>query len=586
MTVLPILERELRLRARSPASYWTRLGLAAVGLLVALPPLTWAAPSFSTPASIGRGVFNAIISAGFVVSCVACLLTSESISAERREGTLGLLLLTRVRHFDVLLGKFASSGMTAFFALVTFMPVLMIPVLAGGVTGGEAFRKGLVLLNTLFLALAAGLWASARGEEWFRTARRAVVLMLVLVLVPELVGLIAYGSKLEWVSPLGTLLAAGDLEYKKAPWAYQMSLLLVHAVGWGLLLHALRRMRDQAGSEEFRQERAGAGTGARGGGGAGVAQPAAMELETPSDSEAVPPVLAESGKRTPQPWRESAAAPTPLHWLLRRQRGLKPMLWLAVGVSFLQYFLYLFIGRFIGISGYPALLWSYGFVAAVVTGSIFAWVASRFFIEARRTGEIELLLTTPVGAQGIISAQWQVLKRLLRWPVVVILLPSLLQVVLYLGVMRVFRSQSEWWRIYYGLSTLAGAFATVFGIGALCWVGMWFGLRSAGQARAILWTVVLVRGAPFALNLVWSILSRPLVARLAGPGSAAYMLVGSLLPQVAYVVVYLWLIHLARNQLRKELSGAEPVALRQIVSDVSAKGRSAIRLVRNWPPVR
>ena len=52
--------------------------------------------------------------------------------------------------------------------LAAFLPMLMIPVLAGGVTGGEALREGLVLLNTFWFSLCAGLWASARSEESFQ----------------------------------------------------------------------------------------------------------------------------------------------------------------------------------------------------------------------------------------------------------------------------------------------------------------------------------------------------------------------------------------------------------------------------------
>ena len=126
---------------------------------------------------MGQGLLSAVVSAGFLLSCAACLLTADVISSERRDGTLGLLLLTRVSAFDVLVGKLGSAGLTSLCALVAFMPMLMIPVLAGGVTGGEAFRKGLVLPDTLFLALAAGLWASAGGHEWLKTARTALIIL-------------------------------------------------------------------------------------------------------------------------------------------------------------------------------------------------------------------------------------------------------------------------------------------------------------------------------------------------------------------------------------------------------------------------
>src|SRR5208337_1969356 len=185
MTLLPILERELRTRARSQGNYWGRFTVVAVGLLVSLPPLLWSG-RFVGLAMNGREAFDGLVAAAFLLCCAACLLTADTISGERREGTLGLLLLTRVRYFDVLAGKFASSGLTCLLSLVAFLPVLMVPILAGGVSGAEAARKSLALFDILFLALSAGLWASARGFEQLRTMREAVGLLAAIVLGPAL----------------------------------------------------------------------------------------------------------------------------------------------------------------------------------------------------------------------------------------------------------------------------------------------------------------------------------------------------------------------------------------------------------------
>src|SRR6516165_10472215 len=99
MSFLPILERELRVRARSRANYWERFAMAVVGVMVCAPPLLWSGP-FVTSGTIGRGAFYGLVGAAFLLCSAACLLTTDTISSERREGTLGLLLLTRVRHFD------------------------------------------------------------------------------------------------------------------------------------------------------------------------------------------------------------------------------------------------------------------------------------------------------------------------------------------------------------------------------------------------------------------------------------------------------------------------------------------------------
>ena len=211
---MPILSRELLSRSRSRATYWTRSAVALVGLLVCLESVAGA--PVSNPAKLGNYVFNAIVLVAFLVSCSVSLLAADAISAERREGTLGLLFLTRVRAIDVLLGKLSSVGITSLGALAAFLPVLMIPVLAGGITGGEASRKGLALLNLLFFALIAGLCASAAQQERFRAVRATLLILGGVLFVPFLPFAIGAGG---WfhvfsaVSPLVTLLWAGEGHY-------------------------------------------------------------------------------------------------------------------------------------------------------------------------------------------------------------------------------------------------------------------------------------------------------------------------------------------------------------------------------------
>ena len=164
MTFLPIIERELRVRARSRVTYWVRLAVGLAGASFCVQQLIVSGP-LNTPPVVGRRVFDEITTAAFLLCCSACVLAVEAINTERREGTLGLLFLTRVRSFDVLAGKLVSVGMTSLCALIALAPALMIPVLAGGVTGGEAFRKAAGLLATLLFALGAGLCGAASQAQ-------------------------------------------------------------------------------------------------------------------------------------------------------------------------------------------------------------------------------------------------------------------------------------------------------------------------------------------------------------------------------------------------------------------------------------
>ena len=150
-----------------------------------------------------------------------------------------MLLLTRVRHLDLLLGKFASSGLACVLGLLAFMPVLMLPLLNGGVSGGEAARKWLALMDTLFMALSVGLCASARRVERFRTAVLAVLLLAGFVVGPVLLGMLLPRTDLGLASPLAALSRASDPAYRLAARSYWLSLGLVQVISWGFLLGAM-----------------------------------------------------------------------------------------------------------------------------------------------------------------------------------------------------------------------------------------------------------------------------------------------------------------------------------------------------------
>src|SRR6185369_7136686 len=105
-----------------------------------------------------------------VLAMAFCLLsgiflTADCLSEEKREGTLGLLFLTDLKGYDVVLGKLLATSLQSFYGLLAIFPVLALPLMMGGVTGGEFWRMILVLLVTIFLSLSLGLFVSALARE-------------------------------------------------------------------------------------------------------------------------------------------------------------------------------------------------------------------------------------------------------------------------------------------------------------------------------------------------------------------------------------------------------------------------------------
>jgi len=106
MNFLPIVSRELRIAARKRSTIWLRvaapvIGLAIAGLFMLVNGLRGAGT-----AEIGNVLFYVLAWMCLAAGLSAGLfLTSDCLSEEKREGTLGLLFLTDLRGYDVALGK-------------------------------------------------------------------------------------------------------------------------------------------------------------------------------------------------------------------------------------------------------------------------------------------------------------------------------------------------------------------------------------------------------------------------------------------------------------------------------------------------
>src|SRR2546426_7162264 len=168
MTVLPIVARELRVASRRRATYWVRSGGALAVIVVG----TWffLMMRHERPQEVALVLFG-ILTGAAVLYCLLSGVrsTADCLSEEKREGTLGLLFLTDLKGYDVVLGKLLATSLVSFHGLLAVLPAFAVCFLLGGVTGGEFWRMFLVLINAFLLSLAAAMWVSALSRQ----ARRA-----------------------------------------------------------------------------------------------------------------------------------------------------------------------------------------------------------------------------------------------------------------------------------------------------------------------------------------------------------------------------------------------------------------------------
>jgi len=414
--------------------------------------------------------------------------------------------------------------------VMAFLPILMVPVLAGGITGAEAARKGLALLDGLFLALVMGLFSSAAEHERFRAVRNALLHLGLIVLLPFFAyvgwgrGIFLYISLF---SPLVLLLRAGDLAYTTSPNLFWLSFAAVQFASWFLLIQAGRRLVQAVAS----------------GGGASTPD---LHASAEKDRRAIglgvwQPVKSETG---------------PVEWLVFRQYGIHAGIW-AAGVLALACNAWVpLVRQAQGIPSGPfflAVASPLGIVAGLIGATLVAWVASRFFVADRRTGDLELLLTTPVGSRTVVDDQWRVLKRLFVWPVLFMQAPMLPQFLIGLSAVGTVAGAAPRADLtLLKLLTVANAFV---GAAALCWLGLWFGLRARTQAGAIVWTAGLGKAAPSLVALFCSIAAAaPIKPTTAGMGTYLF---AWWVPELTTTLFYVWLIVLAKTNLTRDLAGAE-----------------------------
>jgi ABC-type transport system involved in multi-copper enzyme maturation permease subunit len=180
MTIVPVIERELRAQARLPFTYGLRVLSGALVLVVALGFSLHYGLNYRLGLSTlygGEALFSYLT---FTLFCsiwvIVPLMAADCISREQREGTLGLLFLTSLKSGEIVLAKGLAHWLRAMTLWLAVLPVLMVPFLMGGVS----WKEGVMLLLTSFScicwALAAGLLASAACKSGLRSLLSAMIL--------------------------------------------------------------------------------------------------------------------------------------------------------------------------------------------------------------------------------------------------------------------------------------------------------------------------------------------------------------------------------------------------------------------------
>lgn len=164
----PVIQRELREQARSPAQRRLRWATALLGIVLGFAVITW---TRTVPTPGGMVTLNTTGAEAFshlglgltvIATLLATIATADTLARERREGTLPILFLTPLNASAVVVGKTVSGTLRVLAALSGVIPVLIIPVLMGGVGAGQLVATLGGVLLALLLGLGGGIVASTR----------------------------------------------------------------------------------------------------------------------------------------------------------------------------------------------------------------------------------------------------------------------------------------------------------------------------------------------------------------------------------------------------------------------------------------
>jgi hypothetical protein len=469
MTFLPIVRRELSVSARRWGTFWLRSGVA-LGVIVAATWIFLISRSESQR-EIGQVIFYVLTGASLAYCLLAGLrATADCLSEEKREGTLGLLFLTDLRGYDVVIGKLVANSLNAFYGVLAMVPVLGVPLLMGGVTVGEFGRVALVLVNTLFFSLCVGMFASAISKA-HRTAIAWTFFMLLVFAAgfPALGAWIAWITKIRTVEPswffssaVFTYTCGLDQPFKTQPEHFYWSLGVIHGLGWMFL-----GLASVISPRAWQDRPAGV---------SGLRWRDRWQNWTHGNSEE---------RRS---FREHLLNVNAFFWLASRPRQRAAWVWGAlVCVACVWVW---------GLFKYTNEWFHEGIyitTALLLNTMLKGWVASeaaRQLTEDRRIGALELLLSTPLSVREILTGQRLALQRQFLGPVVVVLCAEFLMWTA--GRDSAVGDSSEWGSLW-----IAGMTMLVADLVALYWVGMWLGLSARNPKRAFSGAVMRVLVLPW-----------------------------------------------------------------------------------------
>lgn len=406
VVTFPIARREMLVLARSPAYYRARITNSIVMLLMGI--------GFgSLYHYTGLAIIGQLMPMLTFVVLLMCLfagvhLTSDSLSREKRDGTIGLLFLTNLSPFQIVLGKLVAHGLMGFYSVFIALPLLSLIMIVGGMRPWDIVTIGLTAMNILFFSSAVGLWASARHTDRKKAAGAGVWMVLFFWWgIPLVVQGLVYLEAPQWlVEGVGVLavnsifssaMAGPRMRLVTNPW---LSFACTHLIAWGfagLATYYLRhRWQDAPARERF-----------------------SFREWWKKKSLGRPEVR--------RSLRQQLLDRNPFLWLSARDR------WRASGAWVITIGFLLFMVLQVYLAGWdlsPVIFFTV--IMSIVHKAACAGIAAHQISTEQEQGTLEMILSTPLRTETILRGQILATIRQFRGPALICLLLHLFGLLVFL----------------------------------------------------------------------------------------------------------------------------------------------------------
>ena len=246
--VLALLERSLRIDARSWPNHLARLGLM-VGIYVSLASAFALAGRFGAP---GLRFFSASVYLNVIfLTLLGVGFFSTAITEEKEEDTLGLMLMAGISPLGLLIGKLGGRLIQALLLIVVQYPFTLLAITMGGVSQSQVNAAYVGLTSYMLMLAGGGLLCSTLAPRSRTAGTWMVVALFLYGLVPYFcyeianniarfnsVPLLQIEKLLSVIASLSLFLRIEDIMatgFGESPWSWQA----VSNLGFGLVCFAL-----------------------------------------------------------------------------------------------------------------------------------------------------------------------------------------------------------------------------------------------------------------------------------------------------------------------------------------------------------